>query len=201
MASRAPQSRPLLCAKPVSRLLLTSGHSNAARPVTQTEVEKSWVVIWRIFLIVKMLIKCDVEASCGTTKPSSCHTGSRWRMWAGVPTPPLTLQQAQNKVAALLPMYSFKVVLIGCVCWPRYGLSHQNKMSKVQRVLCSVNDNHFQNTFNLFQWPVPWQADLMCLSIPKVWQTSSGKDKAGRDTVCNYRVSPKPAAHTALVSI
>ena len=64
------------------------------------------------FLIVKMLIKCDVEASCGTTKSLSCHTGGRWRMWRGIRTPLLAPQQAQNQAVALLPTYSFEVALV-----------------------------------------------------------------------------------------
>lgn len=83
------------------------------------------------------------------------------------PTPLLTPQQAQNKTVALLLMYSFQVALKGRICWPViscscYDLSYKNEMSEFQCVLCSVNDSHFQNIFNLFtgRWPGRWTSSI-----------------------------------------
>lgn len=73
-------------------------------------------------------------------------------MRTGIPTPPLTPQQAQNKAVVLLSMYLFKVAFNLCVRWPViscscYGLSYKNEMSEFQYVLCSVNCSCFQNIF------------------------------------------------------
>lgn len=68
--------------KSISHLHFTLGHSNATIWVTHTQAVFN--TNRTDFLIVIMLIKCDLDASCGMIKSLSCHAltptpGTEWR--------------------------------------------------------------------------------------------------------------------------